>query len=465
MDKILFIVDGSLAKYFLERLCLQKALNFFYTILYYNDETISVITKGENIDFVKFDPTSSSKLNKLLLSNFSQIFIFLQDEFDTKNTYENIRAFSKEQDIVLMDFWGLSVSDEHCDLIDLRAILSNHLLGFLPDVALVAQNIGLNTGEIMEVKIPADSIFAYRHVGSIGQKRWRIALLYRNSKFIFVNASTMLMPNDSILLVGDPSVLQGVYHNIKRGRGQFPSPFGSNILALMDMKDKSEAELENFLKTALFFHSKTNSKKLIIRVINPRLNEIYEKLKHNDKNSVSIELDYKNTDFKSIPALLEGNDIGVIVTDLLHFERKKKQFFELKIPILKTGERSFEELSEAVILNSNEAELETQANVMIDLSKQLGLSVKLYHYKPNDDSKQVVEHFQSLSKLYNKEIKIINDTSKNPLLELSLNNDILQFVSFKKELTSSRLSTFLSTDFNVLYAKMNKNYQLFIPIS
>ena len=40
----------------------------------------------------------------------------------------------------------------------------------LPNVPVLAQNIGLKQGEIMEIRIPFGSSYAYRYIGSIEQK-------------------------------------------------------------------------------------------------------------------------------------------------------------------------------------------------------------------------------------------------------------------------------------------------------
>lgn len=466
MDKILVIVDGSLAKYFLEKLCLQKALKYFLKVIYYNDESVNLKLSSENIEFLKFDPTSLSKLEyQLGLEKFVQAFVFMQDEFDTRIVYENLRKIDENLELVIMDFWALPFNDQHLELIDGRSTLSNQLISFLPDVALTAQFIGLGSGEIMEVKIPAGSVFAYRHIKTIVQKKWRIALVYRNSKYFFANTDLMLMPGDNILIVGDPSVLQGVYYSIKKESGQFPSPFGSNMLLILDMKNMSQSTLANLYENALYLHSKINSKRLFIKVINPDLSPLYNELKNLSKSNINIDIVYHQNNFAYLEELSETKDIGLLLIDNENFEKRKKELFELKIPVLKLGAKNLSEVKEALILSSDEIELENRANVMIDLSKQLDLEVKLYHYNPNADKRSIEEYFATLSKLYDKKIKLIGEKDKNPLLKFENSDYILQFISFTEDLSTSNFAGSLSMNLNRLYYKMNKNYQLFIPIS
>ncbi|QOR04026.1 COG3400 family protein [Campylobacter cuniculorum] len=466
MNNILIIIGGILSKHFLERLCLERDLEYFFTIVYQDDEDIKLHIKNEYLEFHKFDSTSVARLELLMQKAYKQVFIYLQDKFQTQKTYEALRSLDTKLEINIMDFWGLSINDELCNLIDARATLSHRFLSFLPNIALTAQYIGLGVGEVMEVKIPIGSIFAYRHISSIHQKRWRIVLIYRNSKINFAKPSFILQPNDSILIVGDPVVLRSVFHNIKASVGQFPVPFGSNIFTLIDMKNMSEKVQNNLIETSLTLVQRTNAKKFFIRIINPQLNQIYTKLKNLSYENENIFFDFFNTNFKNFQSFLENNDIGLFITDTKHFEREKKNFFELKIPILKIGEIDFKDLKESVILSDDESELENQANVIVDLSKQLQFNVTLYHYNPHSkNTADMQEYFESLSKLYDKNIQIIDKNDHNPILNLQYREDLLQFISFNQELLNGILSRSLSVNLNRHYHKMKKNYQLFIPMS
>ncbi|EAH6072870.1 potassium transporter TrkA, partial [Campylobacter jejuni] len=51
-----------------------------------------------------------------------------------------------------------------------------------------------------------------------------------------------------------------------------------------------------------------------------------------------------------------------------------------------------------------------------------------------------------------------------PLLNLQYREDLLQFVSFQKELLNRDFGRNLSTNLNRHYYKMRQNYQLFIPV-
>ncbi|EMV3664583.1 potassium transporter TrkA [Campylobacter upsaliensis] len=465
MNHILIIIDGILAKHFLERLCFQKSLSYFFTIVYQKDESVNLKEENEFLELHQFDPTSSARLERIM-KPYKQAFIYMQDEFETKKTYEALRGLDLNLEINIMDFWGLGINDKLCHLIDARMNLSKRLIDFLPDVALTAQYIGLGVGEIMEIKIPAGSIFAYRHIDSIQQKRWRIVLVYRNEKIHFIKPSLILKPGDSILIVGDPAILQSVFHNVKASTGQFPVPFGTNIYTIIDMKNMSQNAQKLLLNTTLSLIKKTNARKFFIRIINPTLNAIYYELKTLALEYENIFFDFENTNFKKIQSFLEQNDIGVFITDYKHFEKEKKELFELKIPILKIGTQDFESLEKSVILSSYENEIENQANVIVDLSKQLKLEVNFYYYQPNHkENNELKDYVKSLSKLYDKNIELFQNHTQNPILNLEYRENLLQFVSFTPELLEANIGRIWSMDLNRNYYKLSKNYQLFIPIS
>ena len=68
-------------------------------------------------------------------------------------------------------------------------VLANGMVERLPNVPVLAQNIGLKQGEIMEIKIPFGSSYAYRSIDSIEQKIGEflvfIEIKINESKIIF----------------------------------------------------------------------------------------------------------------------------------------------------------------------------------------------------------------------------------------------------------------------------------------
>ncbi len=464
MKKILIIADGILAKQFLERVIESEAGENSYYVITYKEETLPK-KRPENFKFFEFDPTSFEKLSIILNEQFFHIMILLSSEFDVKATYKNIRALDKRVQIVLMDRWDLKIEDKRLFLLNSRDILATRFKDYLPGMPVVAQNVGLGIGEIMEISVPIGSSYVYRHLASIQQNKWKIAAVYRANNLILARPTLMIMPNDVLLAIGDPKVLQSVFRSVKQEFGQFPSPFGSSIYCLVDMLHMKEKEIDTLINDALLLHSKLNSKKLHIKVINPTLSRAFEKIKSYRSNHINIIIDYFETvAHKALEADTEKMDIGLLVVMNAFFQENRQVLFNCKLPVLKMGKRGFASLQEGVILSNDAEEIEKESSVIFDVAKQLSLDIKLYMYDPENlgEKNNLVEHFDNLSKLFGRDVDVIR-SEKNPLLKLKNKDTIVQFLPFSTKVLESNFFSIFSTDMEKLHFKLANNYQLFIP--
>ena len=292
MKKILIIADGNTASRFLSRVASSDTTDNKYYVVYYHDKTLPQ-TKVERFTYYKFDPTSFSKLSTLLESeDFHQCMIILANKTDLESTYENIRKVDDDIQISIVDKWDIEFNDSNLTILDLHDSVSNLFSNYLPDFPLFAQNLGLGLGEIMEFKIPSGSPYVYRHIRNIDQKRWRIAAIFREHKLLLPTPKTMLLPNDALLVVGNPNVLKGVYKSAKREFGQFPIPFGENIYCYIDMNKMSEEEIETLCNDAMLLHSKLNSTKLIFKIVNSKFSKVLDKLKSYASSNMLVEFDF-----------------------------------------------------------------------------------------------------------------------------------------------------------------------------
>jgi hypothetical protein len=466
MKKILLIVDGILAKHFLERVMAYKDSENHYTVIAYRKKTLPDGAKPENFTYLEFDPTSLSKLSVIMNKDFFQVMILASKQIDAIATYENVRQLNSKVQIVMMDRWGIDSSDVNLQLIDSREVLASRFADYLPDMPVIAQNVGLGAGEIMEIQVPIGSSYVYRHIASIQQKKWRIVALYRNNALILARPTLMIQPNDVLLTIGDPNVLNNVFLSVKQELGRFPSPFGSNIYCLLDMLAMSEERMETILNDAMMLHSKINSKRLHVKIINPTYNKIFNKTKNLNNSHITVNIDYFNTDPSQV---LVGDvahyDVGLLVVDTKFFNAHKLLFYKAKVPVFKIGNGGFSNLKTGAILASDSKEIEKGSSVILDCCTQLDLEVSLYHYSPNtiDQKSSLVEHFENLSRLFGKEVEIIQNTDKNPLIKLQKRYDLLQFVPFHRKIVDSRFAALLSTDIERLPHKLDECYQLFIP--
>lgn len=466
MKKILIIADGILAKQFLEKVMETEAGENSYTIVTYKEETLPK-KRPENFKFFEFDPTSHEKLSIVLNEQFFQVMIIMSNELDVNATYQNIRKVDTKVRIVIMDRWDLRIEDKRLLMLNSREILASRFTDHLPNTPIVAQNIGLGIGEIMEVSVPVGSSYAYRHLASIEQSKWRIAAVYRSNTLILPRPALMLLPNDLLLLVGDPKVLQSVFKSIKRELGQFPSPFGSSIYCLVDMLRMEENAIDVLINDALLLHSKLNSNKLHIKVINPTYSKTFEKIKSYSNHHINVIIDYFETNpRKALREDTEKMDIGLIVVMNAFFQKNKRTLYKTKLPIFKMGKKGFGSLNQGVVLSNDAHEIEQESSVIFDVATQLSLELKLYSYNPDHENEKnsLIEHFDNLSKIFGREVDVVQ-SDKNPLVKLRHRDNILQFLPFSPKILEANFLSIFSTDMEKLHFKLADNYQLFIPIN
>ncbi len=466
MKDILIIADGIVAKHFLERVLNDTTADNNYSIVYYNDKTVSN-KKADQVKYHKFDPTSFVKLRSVFKEDIAEVFIVVKKRVDALESYKNIRALSKDIHIVMLDIWDIELEDNNLSLLNANEILSSRLFDFLPNVSVIAQNVGLGIGEIMEIDVPFGSPYVYRHISSIKQKSWKIAAIYRANSLILPKPSTMIYPNDILLVIGDPNILQSVNISIKQEFGSFPLPYGKNIYLLIDMVQNDSKEIEKMVNSAFLLHSSLNNNKLIIKIINPTYSKCFEKLKSYNKGSIEVYIDYEIDDYKN--ALFKDLDtahIGLLIVNDQIFEKYKSTLYDTKIPVFKTGIYDFSKIKKGIILPEEVSKIEKLTATIFDISAQLDLDIELYDYDPQDldKNKELTDHFKNLAGMFNRRVKVVKPKN-NPLIELENKDDIVQFLPFDEKVKNATILSQFSQSFQKLYYKLSNSYQIFIPIT
>ncbi|OHD97530.1 MAG: potassium transporter TrkA, partial [Sulfurimonas sp. RIFCSPHIGHO2_12_FULL_36_9] len=352
-------------------------------------------------------------------------------------------------------------------LINSNEILSSRLLNYLPNVPVIAQNVGMGEGEIMEVLVPFGSSFVYKHIGVIEQKEWRIVAIYRNKKLIMPSRRRMIQPNDLLLLVGDPVVLKSVYIAIKRELGQFPEPFGSNLYLYLDMDLINFKTTEKLVSRTIFAHKKLGHN-LIIRIVNPNNIDLIWKIKEFRDETVIIDIDYdginqKKNFFNDIKKYHVG--LVIVPNEIFDDYNMRTTLYEAHVPVLKIANKVLSSVKDASIILGDNRDLEKISSTIFDISAQMHLNIELYNYinEHQEAKEQVIEHYYNLSTIFSKNIKIIKD-SENPIKKLKNKNDFIQILPFTKKLTKKKIYSLLSTDSERLYHKLDDNHQIFIPV-
>lgn len=403
-------------------------------------------------------------------TKFSNVFIVMEDIEDARYTLKNLGLINTKARIVLVNQWDdneIGKESENTTIVHTDQLLAAHLYDQLPNVPLVAQNVGLGKGEIMEVHVPFGSSYAYRHVGSIVQNKWKISGLYRDEKLILPTNDTMIRPNDTLLLLGRPIVLNGVYNMINKRRGLFPEPFGKNAYLILDFRhDKKDALL--YLKQSIYLLEKLEDRELFVRIIYPNNFDLIEELKTYESKDVTFSISYQNEDLKSqiINDIHEFN-VGLVLNSIPAFEADnlKETLYELKKLVFLFGDELLYNVKSSVVLMSEKEKMESISSTAFDISEALGQGLIVGDFDPEGDfesRKMILEHYETLTHLFNMEIKIEQKVA-NPIRELSAMENVLQVAPFEERLNSDSFRKLISSQIQDFLLTTNRHPKLLVP--
>lgn len=466
MKKILIISDGNVGQHFIQRAIETYTSENIYYIVQTKAKSFENVNPAR-FKFYEFDPTSLYKIANLLKMEFVQVFIAMDSVIDVENTIKNIRTIKKQIRVIVLNQWNMENEDPNVVLINSNEILASRLLDYLPNVPVIAQNVGIGEGEIMEVLVPFGSSFVYRHIGVIEQKNWRIVAIYRNRKLIMPSRRRMIQPNDLLVLVGEPAVLKSVYRAIKRELGQFPEPFGSNLYLYIDMNVINHETIEELVRRAAFSHKKFKHD-LVIKVVNPGNIDILEYIKSYRDINVVVDIDYDsvnlaNTFYNDI----KYHHVGLVIVSKEMFANYtiRNMLYQSHVPVLKISDRPFSSLKDAALVLSDNRDFEKISATIFDISEQMNFNIELYNYmnEHQDDKEQVIEHYYNLSTIFSKSIKVFQE-NENPLRTLKQKENFIQILPFTHKLTARRIYSLFSTDSERLHYKLDDYHQIFIPV-
>lgn len=471
MKNILILANGEMAKHFVQWVGKSRIDDNHYYITSSRIDIDPASPLIANLTFIDTDPTSLMRLEHIMKErDFSMVFIVMNEREESLYALNNIRTIEAKILVNFLSKWdNLVLDDDNLNMLNVNEMVAGNLYEQLPNVPMIAKNIGLGRGEIMEILVPFGSSFAYRHVGAISHRKWRIVAIYRKGKQVFPNNATMLLPNDRLIVIGNPIVLEEVYKRINKRQGVFPEPFGKNLYLIVKMNQKKEDILLQ-INEAIFLSNQLSKTKLFIRLIHigdlHTLNEVRTLESANIHISVTYYPDKILTD---IDYDISQYDIGLFLVCNKQFLKVKfkKHLYSLMRPIYIFGEKSLYNIEKAVILMGEDAEMESLSTSVFDFSESLGLKLSLCNYNPEgdfEDNEHIVEHYESLSRLYN--FKITIDKKRvNPIRELLKYEEILHIAPFTKKASELSVLDFFSTQLTSYFLSVKKHPQLLIPVA
>lgn len=469
MKSILILADGIVAKQFLGRINQTYIRGNEYAVVSPDDK---ILPGDPQVKFVFYhlDPTSFYKLSMVLRHrHYDDVFIFMRNRLDALSAYDNVRSIYPLVRIKLVNRWNIEIKDEHLINIDTNTFVANRVYDFLPNVPVLAQNVGKGQGEIMEVSVPFASAYVYRNIGSIKQQQWRITALYRGDRMILPLPSLIIKPNDTLLLVGKPTVLETIYKAIKQELGQFPAPFGENIYLFFDLKYDRFACMQSCIKQAIYLHRRLKDKRLVIRIYNPVDIECIRYIKTYDAHNIDVVIDYHDSNLQEL--LLDDvgiHDIGLIVVSNAVFmnRSRRKALHRMKVPVLKLGKYSVSEQKALNVVMSDEKTIEYISATVFDVASQLDMNIQLIDYDPEGEfhSRQMaIAHYENLSSIFSRKLQV-KKAQTNPITQLKSEEPFLQVIPFSHKILAHKILALLSTNHEKLFFKLNANPQLFVPV-
>ena len=455
MKKILIVSDGAIGKHYIERVIgTYTSENLYYVV--HTEENRFEGYNPARYKFFQFDPTSFYKISNLLKMDFWQVVLVMENQIDLDQTIKNIRMYKPSIRIIALDIWNSVSPEDDIEWVNMQELIAANLIDYLPNIPVLAKNIGLGSGEIMEVLVPFGSSFVYRHIGSIEQKNWKIAAIYRNRQLIIPSDNKMIQPNDTLVLVGEPSVLRSIYRAIKRELGQFPAPFGSRLYLYIDMAIEKPSSIMGLVRRSINIQKKLRQP-LIIKVINPGNIDALRMIKASAEGNVTIDICYDiEPDEGIILSDIKKYYIGLFLVSHKAFCSKaiRKKLYAGNVPVLKLADRSFSSIKESVVILSEEGHIENISTTIFDVSSQFGFNLELINYvhEEGNHKQKAIEHFNNLSAIFSKSIHV-SEQEVNPIRKLRERENFLHILPFTDKMFMGPLDVFFSTDPEVLDRK------------
>jgi hypothetical protein len=467
-SKILIIADGLVADSFIKKVATKKISELDYLVVY--KDKCDTCIENNNIEFVFFDPTSQFRLRRICKKDaYAVAYIIMQDSNEALEVYKNLRAINPKVRIVVLDPNKSfeNIEDSYLNSVDVLELLSNRLYDYLPNVPVVAQTIGLNQGEIMEVMVPFQSSYTYRHIGTIPQLKWRIAAIYRDNKLILPTNATMIKPRDRLLLVGKPQVLANVYNRIRNKSGIFPEPFGRNFYLYLDLSN-DVYDVDRYIKEAILFVDHFANRELIIRVSNPNNLEVVARIKEYEADNIRVYITYLDITDNIIYEDIQKHDIGMILISYNSFAKKRvfKKLYNLKKLVYMFGKESTLSIKEAVLVNTQEKKIEEISTIAFYIAEafKLKLSFSIYDTSGHfDNTKNIIEHFETLSHVYNYPVEIEKKV-RNPIQDILDKSSIMLILPYDDKIDLESFFAYFNRDVDSLLLRITKHPKLLIPI-
>ena len=467
MKNVLIIAEGKVAKIFLEFLSEKYRGNNNYTIISNDAE---ILAFGEVFKVLKAEPTSAFFLSPLISQNLHSIFVILSNSAKSNEVCRIIRESASEIPIIVLlkqkAFLSENLSkDANISVVSSDFLSAKSLIEKVPNIPIIARGFGLNKGEIMQINVPFGSAYCHISVGSILQKGWSIAGIYRQHSLILAKEQTIILPNDSILAVGEPKVLNKIYKRINNTKHNFPAPFGRDIFVYIDFRISTNAEIIGTLKDAIWLHKRIKNDNLVINVLNGYDGRLLQYAQNLASSDIFVRVEKGNIMQKISQDSAEKMGLIIVPCGIFSSSKNRKILYKANRPILKVGrEVRLSEVAESVAMTQDSAFVQNIAYNIVDISAQLKLNILLYEFEVNGEyNEYLATYYRNLCKIFHKKAIFQRTNANNPIFWL-YRQSVLQFIPLEIDIVKSRFSWLLEKNSHYLSLFINKNPQILLPI-
>jgi hypothetical protein len=185
-------------------------------------------------------------------------------------------------------------------------------------------------------------------------------------------------------------------------------------------------------------------------------------------NDITIELDYYSQ--KSSEVILDDVNafhVGLVMVsqECFSYQKMRQTLYEANVPVMSLSKSDMADIKEAVVVVSDNRNLEKVSTAIFDISAQMGYNMELVNYRSEhqEQKEQVIEHYNNLAAIFSKSIKII-EQEQNPIRTLRDRRSFLHCLPFSEKMTENPIFSFFSTDSEKLYHRLNHHHQLFLPV-
>lgn len=220
-------------------------------------EGLQSIEGSKSITLLQGDATSRLTLEKARVNEADVVVLTTAKEMVNLEAARILREKFSVPRVISIGITSSGIAEFEAlqvEVVNIFEASAHSLRNIIQSEVRTPQGIGLGLGEILELSIHPRSRLVNKPLERLVPLNWRIGLIYRDDAVMVPDGSTRLMPNDRVIILGDPSVLKTVSELLAFTTHDFPVEYGTLALVYLEGSEGETyfAEVEYVLKTLPF---------------------------------------------------------------------------------------------------------------------------------------------------------------------------------------------------------------------